>query len=77
MKTRTCEVLATAIALLLASAAPGVRAEPAWKPERPVTLVVPYAAGGDPGANAPAAFTAPVREESERLGEPVRRYPPA
>jgi tripartite-type tricarboxylate transporter receptor subunit TctC len=51
MKARARHAFGLAAALLLANAA---QAQPAWKPDRPVTLVVPYAAGGGTDTTARA-----------------------
>lgn len=47
-------LLRLAAALVGAAFAAGAQAQPAWKPERPVTLVVPYNAGGGTDASARA-----------------------
>lgn len=55
------------LGLATAFAAPAAGAQAAWKPERPVALVVPYAAGGGTDATARAV----ARRLGELWGQPV------
>jgi tripartite-type tricarboxylate transporter receptor subunit TctC len=75
---RTSGRVAAAFAASLAVAslvAPAARAQSAWKPERPVTVVVPYSPGG--GTDALGRFVA--KELARRWGQPVNveNYPGA
>ena len=56
-----------AIAVVLLAAPPTARAQQAWKPERPVTIVVPYSPGG--GTDTLARFMS--RELARIWGQPV------
>lgn len=55
------------VALFIASFLPGVACAATWKPDRPVTLVVPYSAGGGVDAQARAV----ANELQQRWGQPV------
>lgn len=55
------------LGLATAFAAPAAGAQAVWKPERPVALVVPYAAGGGTDATARAV----ARRLGELWGQPV------
>jgi tripartite-type tricarboxylate transporter receptor subunit TctC len=58
-------VLSALFAIIFIS--PVARAQPVWKPDRPVTLVVPYAAGGGTDATARAVS----KRLSSLWGQPV------
>lgn len=59
--------LSIAMAAAICAAAPAARAQQAWKPDRPVTIVVPYSPGG--GTDTLARFMS--RELSRIWGQPV------
>jgi len=65
--TRLCIPLVLAAAATAAAALPALAGAAEWKPDRPVTLVVPYAPGG--GTDAQARVVA--RELSQIWGQPV------
>lgn len=58
---------ATALALAAMAVTAFAHAQPAWKPDRPVTIVVPYVPGG--GTDASARATAKLL--GEQWGQPV------
>jgi tripartite-type tricarboxylate transporter receptor subunit TctC len=64
-----------ALASLLAVVSPGALAQQAWKPDRPITVIVPYSPGG--GTDALARFVA--KDLQRRWGQPVNieNYPGA
>lgn len=57
----------TALAFATLAVATSTQAQPAWKPDRPVTIVVPYVPGG--GTDASARATAKLL--GEQWGQPV------
>ena len=74
--TRRCALLAVAAALLCAASPPAALAQqPAWKPTRPVTIIVPYSPGG--GTDVMARQLS--KELSRRWEQPVNveNYPGA
>ncbi len=60
-------LLPAMLGVAAAIAAQGAAAQPAWKPDHPVSLVVPYAAGGGTDATARAV----ARRLGELWGQPV------
>lgn len=64
---RRMAMSAVAVALCTLAGAPAALAQPAWKPSRPVTLIVPYSPGG--GTDVMARQVA--KELSKRWDQPV------
>jgi tripartite-type tricarboxylate transporter receptor subunit TctC len=66
-RLRPCMAALAAVAAVAAAGLPPSAAAAGWKPEHPVTMVVPYAAGG--GTDAQARVVA--KELSQLWGQPV------